>query len=138
VLDGHSLEAQCHCASARAGRVLDGMGRSVADDIERAEYLVREAIAAAPRSALPHFARGEVFRARGRPEEAIPEFETAIAFNRNWVNAIAALGWCKFFTGHLAEVIPLHEQVISPQPPRSRDRPLVVSDWPCSSSAIAH
>jgi tetratricopeptide (TPR) repeat protein len=35
------------------------------------------------------------------------------------VNAIAALGWCKFFAGSLAEVIPLHEQVIrlSPRDP---------------------
>jgi tetratricopeptide (TPR) repeat protein len=95
------------------------MSSSAGEDIERAEQLVLEAIAAAPRSALAHFARGEVFRAQGRPEEAVPEFETAIAFNRNWVNAIAALGWCKFFAGSLAEVIPLHEQVIrlSPRDP---------------------
>jgi tetratricopeptide (TPR) repeat protein len=59
------------------------------------------------------------FRAQGRPEEAGLEFETAIAFNRNWVNAIAALGSCKFFAGSLAEVIPLHEEVIrlSPRDP---------------------
>ena len=77
-LDGHSVEAQSRCAYARAGRVLDGMSSSIADDVQRAEQLVRKAIAAAPRSALAHFARGEVFRAQGRPEEAIPEFETAI------------------------------------------------------------
>jgi adenylate cyclase len=115
-LDSGSVEAQCLCANARAGRVLDGMSSSATEDIARADQLVRQALSASPRSTLAHFARGEVFRAQGRPQEAIPEYETAIAFNRNWVNAIAALAWCKFFVGSLAEVIPLHEQVIQLSP----------------------
>ena len=115
-LDGNSVEAQSLWAIARAGRVLDGMSSSVADDIQQAEQAVTKAIAAAPRSALAHLARGEVFRAQGCPKEAIPELETAIAFNRNWVYAIAALGWCKFFAGAPAEVVPLHEQVIRLSP----------------------
>jgi tetratricopeptide (TPR) repeat protein len=98
VLDGRSVEAQCLCANARAGRVLDGMSSSAIDDIARADQLVRQALVAFPRNALAHFAKGEVLRAQGRPEEAIPEYEAAITFNRNWVNAIAALGWCKWMT----------------------------------------
>jgi tetratricopeptide (TPR) repeat protein len=119
LLDEHSVEARCFCANALAGRVLDGMSTSLAGDLERAEQLTRAAAAAAPRSALVPFARGGILRAQGRPHEAIPEYETAIAFNRNWVNAIAALGWCKFFSGSLKEVIPLHERVIrlSPRDP---------------------
>jgi tetratricopeptide (TPR) repeat protein len=42
-----------------------------------------------------------------------------IAFNRNHVNALAAIGWCKLYTGSIEEVIPLLEQAIrlSPRDP---------------------
>jgi hypothetical protein len=36
-----------------------------------------------------------VLRAQRRPQEAIPEYEMVIALNRNHVNALAAIGWCK-------------------------------------------
>ena len=91
-LDPGSVEAQSLLASALAGRVLEGMTNSRAADIERAEGLVEQALAASPRSPLAHYARGQVLRAQGRYEEAIPEYETAIASNRNWVAAISALG----------------------------------------------
>src|SRR5262249_44111496 len=106
-------------ASALAGRVLDGMSGSVTDDVARADELAKRALLISPRSPLAHFSNGEVLRAQGQPQQAISEYEVAIASNRNWVEAIAALGWCKFFAGSLAEVIPLHEQVIrlSPRDP---------------------
>ncbi len=118
-LDPRSVEAASLLAGTLVGRVLDGMTGSSAADVDRAEGLVRRALATAPRSPLAHFANGEVLRAQGRPDEAIPEYETAIAFNRNWVEAIAALGWCKFFTGSIEDVIPLHEYAIrlSPRDP---------------------
>jgi tetratricopeptide (TPR) repeat protein len=42
-----------------------------------------------------------------------------IAFNRNHVNALAAISSCKLYTGSIEEVIPLLEQVIrlSPRDP---------------------
>jgi len=60
-----------------------------------------------------------LLHARGGPEQAIPEYETVIAFNRNWVFAIFALGDCKFLTGSIQEAIPLIEQAIrlSPRDP---------------------
>ena len=105
---------------ALTGRVLDGMTDSAAADIARAEELVGQALAASPRSPLAHFAKGQVLRAQRRYEEAIPEYETAIALNRNWVRALAALGQCKFLTGSIEEAIPLMEQAIrlSPRDPR--------------------
>jgi tetratricopeptide (TPR) repeat protein len=60
--------------------------------------------------------KGMVLRAQNRCEEAIPEFEIAIASNRNWLIAIASLGWCKFLTGSIEDVIPLHEQCIRLSP----------------------
>jgi adenylate cyclase len=60
-----------------------------------------------------------VLHTQGRSEEAVPEFETALALNRNMVGALHELGACKLFTGSIDEVIPLVEQAIrlSPRDP---------------------
>jgi tetratricopeptide (TPR) repeat protein len=119
-LDPQSVEAQSQLAGALMARVLNDMTDSAAADIERAEELARQALTASPRSALAHFAKGQVLRGQSRFEEAIPEYETSIASNRNWVNALHALGQCKLFTGSLDVVIPLTEQAIrlSPRDPQ--------------------
>ena len=63
--------------------------------------------------------KGQVLRAQRRYNEAFPEYETALAFNRNWVSAIADIGRCKMFIGPIEEAIPLEEQAIrlSPRDP---------------------
>jgi adenylate cyclase len=109
-LDPGSVEAESLLAGALGGRVLEGMTDSRAADTERAEGLARQALAASPRSPLAHYARGQALRAQGRYEEAIPEYQTAIAFNRNWVSAISALAECKLVAGPIEEVIPLQER----------------------------
>ena len=87
--------------------------------ISRAEELAAHAVTASPRNQHAHFAKGQVLRAQRRPQEAIPEYETVIAFNRNHVNALAAIGWCKLYAGSIEEVIPLLDQAIrlSPRDP---------------------
>jgi tetratricopeptide (TPR) repeat protein len=81
--------------------------------------LADRVLAAVPRSALAHYAKGQVLRAQQRFEEAIPEYETVLAVNRNWVLAVANLGYCKFITGSIEEAIPAQEQAIrlSPRDP---------------------
>ena len=125
-LDPRSVEAQSVLAGALAGRAMDGMADSAAADIARAEGLADQALAASPRSPVAHYGKGQVLRAQaqvlreqGRCEEAIPEYEAAIEVNRNLVFPIAALGWCKFLTGSIEEVIPLVEKAIrlSPRDP---------------------
>jgi TolB-like protein/Flp pilus assembly protein TadD len=116
VLDPQSAEAQSYLANVLASRAMNEMTDSAAADVERAEGLVGKALAASPRSPQAHLAKGQVLRAQNRFEEAIPEFETAIALNRNWPLAIASLGWCKFLTGSIEEAIPLHEQAIRLSP----------------------
>jgi adenylate cyclase len=118
-LDPRSVEAQSWLASWLAGRVLDGVTDSAAADIERAERLSGRALAASPSNPLAHFAKGQVLRAQRRPEEALLEYETAIAFDRNWVGALFGLSWCKLYIGSIEEVIPLLEQAIrlSPRDP---------------------
>jgi adenylate cyclase len=92
------------------------MADSAAADIARAEALVGQALIAAPRSHLAHYAKGQVLRAQGRPGEAITEYEMALAFDRNWVAAIAQLGWCKFYAGSIEETIPLVEEALRLSP----------------------
>jgi tetratricopeptide (TPR) repeat protein len=55
----------------------------------------------------------------GRCEEAIPEYETVIALNRNAVPAYRNLGNCKLFTGLIEETISLEQKaiLISPRDP---------------------
>jgi tetratricopeptide (TPR) repeat protein len=118
-LDAGSIEAQSWLATELASRALDGLTDTPAADIARAEELATQAVTASPRNQHAHFANGQVLRAQHRPREAIPEYETVIAFNRNHVNALAAIGWCKFYTGSIEEVIPLLEHAIrlSPRDP---------------------
>ena len=60
-----------------------------------------------------------VARALGGPEEAIPEYKMALASNRNWVDALAAIGRCKILIGQIDEAIRDLEQAIriSPRDP---------------------
>jgi TolB-like protein/cytochrome c-type biogenesis protein CcmH/NrfG len=118
-LDPRSVEAQSWLATALMARVLDGMTSSAAADIARAEGLVAQALAASPRGPLARYAKAQVLRAQRRHEEAIPEYKTVIALNRNWVGAIAALAECKMSAGPIGDVIPLQEQAIrlSPRDP---------------------
>jgi TolB-like protein len=119
-LDPRSVEAQSLLATALMARVVNNMTDTAAADIARAEGLAREALAASPLTPLAHFAKGQVLRAQRRYEAAIPEYETALASNRNWVGALHALGQCKLFAGAMEETIPLVEQAIrlSPRDPQ--------------------
>jgi adenylate cyclase len=118
-LDPQSVEGQSRLAYSLAGRVLDGMADSAADDLARAEGLVDRALTASPRYALAHHVKGHVLRAQNRWQEAIPEYEAALALDHNWTRAFTNLGWCKLYTGSIEEVTPLVEQAIrlSPRDP---------------------
>jgi TolB-like protein/DNA-binding winged helix-turn-helix (wHTH) protein len=115
-LDPRSVEARSWLTTALMGRVLNGMSGSAAADIKRAEGLAGEALAISPRNPHAHLARGFVLFAQNRIEEAIPEYETALASNRNWALVIATLGWLKFMAGLLDDAIPLQEQALRLSP----------------------
>src|SRR5262249_17217292 len=74
------------------------------------------ALAASPRSSPARFAKGQVLRAQHRHDEAILEYEIVIALNRNWAHAYSHLGWCKFMTGSIEELIPAQERAIRLRP----------------------
>jgi tetratricopeptide (TPR) repeat protein len=119
-LDPGSVDARALLAVALGGRVLEQLTDTAMADIERAERLVEETLAASPRHPLAHFARAQLLRAQRRHDEAIPEYEAAIALNHNWVVAIAALGLTRLLAGSIEEAIPAQEQAIrlSPRDPR--------------------
>jgi tetratricopeptide (TPR) repeat protein len=124
VLDPRSARAQLVLAIALMSRVLDDMSNTAAADIARAEDLLGRALAVSPDTQLAHFAQGQVLRAQRRYAEAIPEYEAAIALDRNLAGAYAHVGQCKFYTGSLEDVIPLVEQAIRLSP-----RDPAVSTW---------
>ena len=119
VLDPRSIDARIFLAHALACRVLEQMTDTVQADIERTEQLIEEVRQSPRRQSLAHYWKGQVLRAQHRYDAAIPEFETAIALDRNSVLALTSLGLCKFFTGALEEVIPAQQQAIrlSPRDP---------------------
>ena len=115
-LDPRSVEAQSLLASEFAMRMLDGVSDSEAADLVRAEALADRALAASPRSPTAHIAKGDVLRARGRSAEAIAEYETVLAINRNDAHALDFLADCKLLRGSIEEVITLEEQAIRLSP----------------------
>ncbi|MBV8524708.1 MAG: tetratricopeptide repeat protein, partial [Acetobacteraceae bacterium] len=98
-LDPESVEAQSLLTEALVARVTNGLTDSAAGDLARAETLVDQALAVSPRNAYARLVKGRVLRAQNRWEEAVPQYETALALNRNLVGALHGLAWCKLFAG---------------------------------------
>jgi adenylate cyclase len=118
-VDPRSVDAQSWLALALVGRVLNGKTDSRNADIERADGLIGQVLAIAPRNVVAHYAKGVILLVERRCGEAIPEFETVLGLNRNLVGALSHLALCKFLTGSKDEPIPILEQAIrlSPRDP---------------------
>ena len=119
-LDSQSVDAQSWLAIALTARALDVMAEAATVDIAYAEELADRALAGSSRRALVRFAKAQVLRAQQRYAEAVLEYETTIALNPNWAHAYSHLGWCKFMTGSIDELIPTQERAIrlSPRDPQ--------------------
>ncbi|MBV9479821.1 MAG: tetratricopeptide repeat protein [Acidobacteria bacterium] len=111
-LDPRSAEAKIYLAGALVNRVNTGFTPSPAVDLARAEKLIDEALTAGTRIFWAHYVKGTVLRNKGRWDDAVREFEAALASNPNSTGALQGLGWCKLYTGSLDEVIPLAEKAI--------------------------
>jgi tetratricopeptide (TPR) repeat protein len=98
------------------GRVLNGRADSRNADIERADGLIGQVLATAPRNVVAHCAKGVMLLVERRCGEAIPEFETVLELNRNLISPLSHLGLCKFLTGSEDEPIPIFEQAIRVSP----------------------
>ncbi len=115
-LDPRSVDAAAWLAVALTVRVTDELSDVPDADLQRAEQLAGQALAAAPDNALAHYAKAQVLRAQSRFKEAIPEYETAIALDPSRVPAYAHVGWCKFLTGSVDEALPYFERAIRLNP----------------------
>jgi adenylate cyclase len=120
IVDPASVEARALLALGLTARVFEQVTDTAQNDIARAERLIEEVMAKSPQHRGVNFAKGQILRARHQYELAIPEYQAALRLNRNSIQALAALGWCKFFTGAIEEAIPAQEQAIrlSPRDPR--------------------
>lgn len=118
-LDPGSVEAQSRLAITLVNRVLNFRPLTSGSDIERAKALAAQAVSVSPRSAVTHYAKGQVLRVQGRHQEAIHEYEAVLALDRNWVWAFADIGRCKIFVGPVDEAIPAQQHAIrlSPRDP---------------------
>jgi TolB-like protein/class 3 adenylate cyclase/Tfp pilus assembly protein PilF len=115
-IDPRSVDATAWLAVALTVRVTDELSDSPDADLQRAEKLAGQALAAAPNYGLAHYAKAQVLRAQSRCGEAIPEYETAIALDPSRVPAYAHVGWCKFLTGSLDNALPYFERVLRLSP----------------------
>jgi tetratricopeptide (TPR) repeat protein len=125
-LDPGSIQGRGLLALTLSARVLDQLSDTPAADIERGNGLISDVLAISPRDPAAHFVRGQLLRAEGQFDAAIPSYERAVALDRNYVTAIAALGQCKFHVGAIDEAIPAQKQAIRLSP---RDRHLPNWYW---------
>jgi adenylate cyclase len=106
------------------------MSYTISADLARAKDLIAQSLLTSPNSTLAHYVKAHILRAGGRCEEAIPEYEMVIAFNRNFAGAFAFLGQCKLLMGWIDETIPSEEQAIrlSPRDPFLFNRYLFIGE----------
>ena len=118
-LDPGSIEAKVWLANALVSRIIDETAESPSADMVRAESLVEQALRSAPNHAMAHHTRGQMLRVRRLCDDAIPEYQTAIALDPNLPHAYAWLADCKLKTGSIEGVIPLLDRAmqLSPQDP---------------------
>lgn len=107
-------------ADALAMEVNYRWSEAPADQLQRAENAVGQALSKFPSDAMAHFVKGEILRARGRNVEvAVGEYEEAIAINPSLAPAHGALGAAKIRVGRSAEAFaPLQMAIqLSPRDP---------------------
>ena len=126
--------AQTGLASALVSRVLDEFSGSPTSDLQRAEELLGRALATSPRSAWPHYVRGQLLRAQGRCEDAIPEYEAAIAIDRNSAPVLCLARLVQIAVGRGRQGDPARGAGDPAQPAGPRDRRMV---WPHRHGAPA-
>jgi TolB-like protein/class 3 adenylate cyclase len=119
-LDPRSVETQSLLANALWLRASSKTPEAAAADLQRAEELIAQALAAAPSDPLAHRVKGRLLRFERRCGDAVPEIEISLAADRNNPNSLVELSICKFLTGGSdQEAIALTEQAmrLSPRDP---------------------
>src|SRR5262249_42942859 len=118
-LDEHLPRALTGMANVLTSRVFDEFSETPEDDLRRADELASRALAIDPNDAYAHQIKGNILRAQKHYDEAIVEYETAIALSPMNVGSRVHLARMKILIGEPAEAIPLLEQAmrINPRDP---------------------
>ena len=102
-LDPNYVLAQSRLATALAIRAQNGWSADPASDIDRADKLSDQALAAWPDSAWTRFAKAIVLGAKRQWDAAILEMEAAINSDPSLAPAHGTLGLWRAFVGHAEE-----------------------------------
>jgi len=111
-----SAEAKIGLAEVLGAGVLSLVSDDRDADLSGADELVSDALKSQFNGAWAHYAKGEILRAAHRSAEAAGEYDVAISLDRNFVPALANLGFAKILTGNPADAIPLLERAIRASP----------------------
>ena len=109
-------EARIGLADILSNTVMSLISENRTEDLARAESLVSKALSSHPKSAWAHYVKGEVLRAQHRTDDAARLYQAALGLDRNYVPAIANLGYMRILNGQPGEAIPLLEQAIRMSP----------------------
>jgi tetratricopeptide (TPR) repeat protein len=121
-LDPDRVLAQSRLATALAIRGQNRWSDDPAADIDRADKLANQALAAWPDSAWTRFAKAIVLGAQRQWDAAILEMESVLKIDPNLAPAHGALGLWRAFVGHAGEGFPDIETAIRLSP-RDPDMP---------------
>jgi adenylate cyclase len=119
-IDPQSTEARIGLAKALTVAVTEAGGSALLD-LPLAEQLLAEALERDPNSSRAHDTMGQVrLRQKNRLRDGQAEFETALALDRNNLNAVRQLGWASLNLGEPEACIAQAEKSmrLSPRDPQ--------------------
>ena len=96
--------------------VMIGRSADSQADLKRADELASRALALYANSWAAHFAKGQVLRADRRFDDAIAEYERALALDPNAANAFANLGGTYLSLGQYEKAMEFHDKAIRLSP----------------------
>ena len=115
-VDPRSIDARIGIASLLIRKVAEGWSTSRPEDETLAERLLLEAFERDANRPNAHYAFGMLHRVRNRLDEAVVEFATTIALDRNHARSFFRLGQTLNFLGRPEEGIPHLEKAIRLNP----------------------
>jgi adenylate cyclase len=115
-VDSHSIDAKIGIASVLVRKVAEGWSNDRHEDEALAEMLLLEVLERDTSRPSAHYAFGMLRRVQNRLDEAVVEFETTIALDRNHARSFFRLGQTLMFLGRPEEGIPYIERAIRLNP----------------------
>ena len=109
-------EALTELASIHLAEALAGSSPAPAQDLQRAQQLVEQAIAADPRDGRALALRGALRRALRKPDEALAAYQAAVAADDNLADAHAEIGRVRIDVGQASEALPAIEKALALSP----------------------